>query len=236
LAHPAKVTFTESSDSPPQATEEIEAIVSRELDHRIGNSLQLATDFLLFEQLRATDPVARAALTEVATRLCAVGQMHRFLSAHGETAAVACKPFLEHLAGFISAATGLKCTVDTDSLTLTGETAQQIALVINELAINTAKHAYPNGAPGAFHITARKKRKTLHLTISDEGRGLAQGGGGSSTGLGMSIVQAILRQLHSSLQATDDHGAVFQFSVPLPSKDVRSSAHKAPNAPEPNTL
>jgi two-component sensor histidine kinase len=190
----------------------------------MANSLQLATDFLLFEHLRVIDPAARAALTAAAARLSAVGQMHRFLSAHGETTAVAFKPFMEHLAGYISGSTGLSCTVDADVLTLKGETAQQLAIVINELAMNAAKHAYAARGPSPFHIIAHQHGHMLRLTVSDEGRGL---GGpvatGPNMGLGMTIVQAIVRQLNTTLHAANDHGAVFTFSVPLPSKRVARS-------------
>jgi two-component sensor histidine kinase len=220
VAHPAKVPSPELRRRSTGGAAQANPLVGRELDHRIANSLQLATDFLLFEQIRVADPTARAALTEAAGRLCAVGQMHRFLSAHGETDAVALKPFLENLAGFMSGSTGLNCTVDADALTLSGAEAQQLALVINELAINTAKHAYPRGASGPFHIVARKDGRTLHLTVSDAGRGLGPAATARPSGLGMSIIQAIVRQLHSTLHSRDDHGAVFEFSVPLASRSA----------------
>jgi two-component sensor histidine kinase len=227
VPHPAEVL---SIAHPPRSADprpRKDPFLGRELDHRLANSLQLATDFLLFEQLRIVDPTARAALGEAAARLSAVGQMHRFLSAHGQTAAVDFEPFLEHLGGFIAGSTGLNCTVESAPLTLKGEIAQQIAIVINELAINTAKHAYPLGEGGGFHILARHTGDRLLLTVSDEGRGL---GPARDNGLGMTIVQAIVRQLHATLDIADDHGAVFKFSMPLPSKRVvRSFAPREPH-------
>ena len=39
-----------------------QAFQIQELNHRIANSLQLAADMLIFEQLRSRDPIAQAAL------------------------------------------------------------------------------------------------------------------------------------------------------------------------------
>ena len=215
----AEVSSTKSAPRATAAAPRSIAFEGRELDHRMANSLQLATDFLLFEQFRVVDPIARAALTAAAARLSSVGQMHRFLSAHGETTAVAFKPFVEHLAGYISGSTGLSCTVDADLLTLKGETAQQIAIVINELAMNASKHAYAAGELGAFHIAAHNHGHVLRISVSDKGRGLdAAFSTGFTMGLGMTIVQAIVRQLKATLHAENDHGAKFTFSVSIPSK------------------
>ena len=229
MAHPAANPSTDRLGRREHPRPRHDAFAGRELDHRLANSLQLATDFLLFEQMRITDPKARATLAEVAARLSAVGQMHRFLSAQGETAAVAFEPFLEHLGGFIAGSTGLSCTVDSDTLTVKGEIAQQVAIVINELAINAAKHAYGRGRSGAFHIVARDRGDRLRLTISDEGSGLGPAfEPGRNPGLGMSIVQAIVRQLNATLDTADDHGAVFTLTVPLPAKGMsRSFAPRA---------
>ncbi len=57
----------------PAAAEE-----RREIDHRLANSLQLAADFLIFEQARLDDPSARTALMQAAARLTAVAERHRF--------------------------------------------------------------------------------------------------------------------------------------------------------------
>ena len=69
----------------------------RELNHRIANSLQLAADMLIFEQLRSRDPAARAALEASRARLIAVGQLHRNLHDQGARARVGLRVFLVNL-------------------------------------------------------------------------------------------------------------------------------------------
>ncbi|HEY2751982.1 sensor histidine kinase [Phenylobacterium sp.] len=189
----------------------------RELDHRLANSLQLAADFLLFEQARVTDPVANAALLQAASRLSTVAQLHRFLSDHEEMRDVNLGPFLGELCRLVEDGTGLECTVDAEPVTVPGGVAQQLAIAINELAMNAAKHAYRKGERGGLHVDCRRDGLALRLTVSDHGEGLRQDfSAEQATGLGMSILKAVVRQLRGSLEAHNDHGAKFTITMPLP--------------------
>jgi two-component sensor histidine kinase len=188
----------------------------RELDHRLANSLQLAADFLIFEHNRVGDPNARAALIETAERLSAVGQMHRFLAARHEPGGIDLEPFLKELGALIADSTGLGCTVDAEPVVVDAEVAQQLGIAVNELAMNAAKHAYPWGDRGPLDIICRRDAGMLALTVADDGHGLGHGfAAQNSSGLGMSILQAIARQLRGTLQATNDHGARFTLTIPL---------------------
>lgn len=188
----------------------------RELDHRLANSLQLAADFLAFEQARTDDPRARAALQQTAARMVAVAQLHRFLAGHRDAPNVNLEPFLTELCGRIVDGTGLSCSVDADPVVVPGDTAQQLGIAINELAMNAAKHAYRKGEPGGLHVDCHREGEALRLCVSDDGAGLGDGFSAErATGLGMTIVRAIVRQLGGSLEARDDHGARFTITLPL---------------------
>src|SRR4029453_17201638 len=114
----------------------------QELNHRIANSLQLAADMLVFEQLRSREPRAQAALEASRARLIAVAELHRYLYDHAERASVELRPFLTGLCQALFATTGLRCSVQSDPTCVPGDMAQQLAIAINEFAINAAKHAY----------------------------------------------------------------------------------------------
>lgn len=205
--------------------------LDRELDHRLANSLQLAADFLIFEHTRVTDPRARAALIDTAERLSAVGQMHRFLAARHQTAGIDLDPFLREFADLIGDSTGLNCSVEAEPVIVEAETAQQLAIAVNELAMNAAKHAYAWGERGALHIICHRQGETLVLTVADEGEGLGKVfAAQSSAGLGMSILQAIVRQLRGTLDARNDGGARFILTIPLPSTTAKPSRSFAPES------
>lgn len=200
----------------------------QELNHRVANSLQLAADMLTFEQLRARDPVAQAALEASRARLVAVGELHRYLHDHSERSSVDMRAFLQGLSGTIGATTGLQCSVQSDSISLPGEMAQQLAIAINEFAINTAKHAYDGRPGGRFDIVARREDDDLVLTVADEGKGLDLAPSvESGSGLGMTIVAAIVRDLRGALTARSDGGAAFTIRAPLPPAPLSDRSFRA---------
>jgi two-component sensor histidine kinase len=185
----------------------------QELNHRIANSLQLAADMLVFEQLRSKDPLAQAALEASRARLVAVGELHRYLYDHADRASVELSPFLAGLCQAIAATTGLQCSIQSDLTSVPGDMAQQLAIAVNEFAINAAKHAYAGRPGGRLMITSRREGNELVLTVADQGKGLS--GGGRTSGLGMSIVAAIVRDLKGTLSVQGDGGAAFTIRAPL---------------------
>ena len=189
----------------------------RELNHRIANSLQLAADMLIFEQLRSRDPAARAALEASRARLIAVGQLHRHLHEQGDRARVGLLGFLSNLSAAISATTGLTCAAQSVDIQVSGETAQRLGIIINECAINAAKHAYADQPGGRLDIACRTEAGQLVLSIADHGLGLGGASAAGRSGLGMTIITAIVRELKGDLSLHDDGGLRVVLRVPLAS-------------------
>lgn len=191
----------------------------QELNHRVANSLQLAADLLTFEQLRARDPQAGAALEASRARLVAVGELHRYLYSHPGHARVDLKLFLGGVCDAIRRTTGLDCVADLEPIQVAGDMAQQLAIAVNELAINAAKHAYAGRPGGRLEVKLRREGADLALTVSDAGKGLD---GVQAGGLGMSIIAAIVRDLRGTLTARSAAGAAFTIRAPLPEPTARS--------------
>jgi two-component sensor histidine kinase len=188
----------------------------QELNHRIANSLQVAAGFLAFQSKGTTNAETRAALGDAATRLEAVGKLHRYLYAHSQDAEVDLAAFLNGLCPDIAQSTGLGCSVESDPVMLPGETAQQLAIVINELALNARKHGYDDGQDGVLHVESRVSAGLLRLTVSDGGRGLSDDFDvDGERGLGMTVIRNIAKQLGGTLRAEDAQGARFTLTAPL---------------------
>ncbi len=91
-----------------------------------------------------------------------------------------------------------------------------IALIVNELAINASKHAY-DGAPGVLYVHCRRDPvEDLLLSVADDGPGLPDGFRWEKGGLGMSIINSIARQLGATMSASTrpEGGSCFILRVP----------------------
>jgi chemotaxis protein methyltransferase CheR len=88
--------------------------------------------------------------------------------------------------------------------------AVSIGLIVTELVINALKHAF--GQPsttGVIVVSYEAAKASWRLSVSDNGVGMPQDGGGKATpGLGTSIVEALARQLdgHVEISQTIPHG------------------------------
>ena len=155
--------------------------------------------------------------------------MHRFLAIR-RGPMVDLAAFLSELGELIADSTGLICEVDAESVDVPGELAQQLAIALNELGMNAAKHAYPWGQQGPLQIICRRLGSgSLRLTVADRGRGLDGAFDGRRPGgLGMAIVQAVVRQLDGFFEAATDNGARFTLTVPLPKPARPASRSFAP--------
>jgi two-component sensor histidine kinase len=188
----------------------------QELNHRIANSLQIAVSLLHRGRRRVADPAALEALDGAAARLEAVGKVHRYLYAHKDKASVDLKAFVEGLCPDLARSTGLGCEIEADAAQIDGATAQQLAILINELAINAAKHGYADGESGTLRVGCLARDGMLTLTVADDGHGLAEDFDLHATkGLGMSVVRGITESLKGRLYAANDGGARFTVELPL---------------------
>jgi two-component sensor histidine kinase len=80
----------------PLARDRAEAML-REVNHRVGNSLQLVSSFMSLQLRHLADEGARAALKESQARIEAVAHVHRRLYTSGDMSSVAMDEYLEGL-------------------------------------------------------------------------------------------------------------------------------------------
>ena len=198
-----------------------------EADHRIAGSLGLAAGALRMQRARVADEAARDALAAAEMRLLGIARLHRRIQADDAAGRIGMRAFLEGLAADMRAALGLAFVVGCDEFSVPHGVATQLAVVLGELALNAARHAYDGRGRGRVVIECRRRGGGFRITVSDHGPGLPEGFEASrSDGLGMPLVDAAVRRLGGTLGAHTDGGAVFVLTVPSLSEEF-----EAPPAP-----
>ena len=79
-----------------------------------------------------------------------------------------------------------------------------LGLIVTELVINALKHAFPDGRPGKITIDYNFDGPNWILCVRDDGVGMPLIAP-VRTGLGTSIVAALARQLHASVEISPKH-------------------------------
>jgi two-component sensor histidine kinase len=183
-------------------------VLLREVNHRVGNSLQIIASLLHLQANSATQEGVKAALTNAMGRVAAVAQVHRRLYTSHDLKSVLLNQYLESLLEDLRrSAEGNKMsrlTLKAEPIEIDPDRAVAIGIIVNELIMNAVKYAYPDGA-GPIHVELKAEGDDLLLTISDDGVGLNVKVDPRSTGMGQRIVSAMAAKLEASVERDPAH-------------------------------
>ncbi len=195
-----------------QARDRAEALL-REVNHRVGNSLQLVSSFMSLQRRELKDEGARAALREAQARIEAVAHVHRRLYTSADVAAVAMEEYLAGLVEELTRSVGagdraVTVTLRAEPMRLSTDQAVSLGVVVTELVTNAVKYAYGPGQSGEIrvHLLAEGEHHGV-LVVEDDGAGM-DGGAPKGTGLGGKIVSAMARGLKSAVEFDPSHRGV----------------------------
>lgn len=177
-------------------------VLLREVNHRVGNSLQIIASLLHLQASSATQEDVKAALTNAMGRVAAVAQVHRRLYTSHDLKSVLLNQYLEALLEDLRrSAEGnrmSRLTLAADPIEIDPDRAVAIGIIVNELVMNAVKYAYPEGA-GPIHVELKPQGDELVLSITDDGVGLNVKADPRSTGMGQRIVTAMATKLDAGV-------------------------------------
>jgi two-component sensor histidine kinase/HAMP domain-containing protein len=173
---------------------EEKALLLRELDHRVRNNLA-ALISLLHLAAEGTEGPAAETLQEMAERVARVADVHNLLAGRGaqpvevrELAEVVAKNVLAALPGGVRIhwkVVGVPIRIPPSQVTA-------VALVLNEVLTNCAKHAFPGRPTGSVTILVAREGDQAALEVRDDGVGLDLAR--VPAGLGLTIVRTLATQ------------------------------------------
>jgi two-component sensor histidine kinase/CheY-like chemotaxis protein len=180
----------------------------REVNHRVGNSLQIIASLLHLQASSSTQEDVKAALTNAMGRVAAVAQVHRRLYTSHDLKSVLLNQYLDALLDDLRrSAEGnrmSRLTLKAVQVEIDPDRAVAIGIIVNELVMNAVKYAYPDQA-GPIHVEVGADGDDLVLSIADNGVGLGAKFDPRSTGMGQRIVSAMATKLEASVERDPNH-------------------------------
>lgn len=213
-------------------------LLLREMQHRVGNSLQVIASILLLKARESSSEEVRAHLHDAQRRIMSVAAVQRQVDTARLGEEIEVGPYLSLLCqnlaeSLVEGVDPVAFEVRADSGLAASSQAVGIGLIVTELAINALKHAFPAGTKGRKVVVSYERAGTdWRLTVSDNGVGIAAGAPAAPLpGQGAGIVEALAHQLRARVErSAGPGGAGTSVSVAHGAGPPRAARGQAPPA------
>jgi two-component sensor histidine kinase len=185
-----------------KAALEHQKVLVKEINHRVKNSLQLVSALLNLQA--GTDPEIGDLLREASGRIMAIGRAHDRLYRSQQIDKIELADYLSAICKDLEEVTP-NCEIvfeSSQALFLTTDRAIGVALVVTELVVNAAKHAYPDRPRGRVSVRLTPPEgEFASVSVRDAGVGLpADFDHTKSGGMGMRLTRALAKQTGARLR------------------------------------
>lgn len=193
-----------------EATIDEKNVLLKETHHRVKNSFQIVSSLLYLQSESVEDKEAKIAIKEAENRVRSMVLIHQKLYSKDELVGINTKDYFSDLVKDIFEShqfkgDSLNFELHIEPLVLDIETITPLGLILNELIINTLKHAFDDiTAESKIGITFGKKEDLLELQVIDNGKGFE--GEIKNTSFGISLIKALSKKLKATLDYTSELG------------------------------
>ncbi|HQP11095.1 MAG TPA: histidine kinase dimerization/phosphoacceptor domain -containing protein, partial [Candidatus Omnitrophota bacterium] len=191
-------------------------MLMREVHHRVKNNLLTLYSLVNLQKMSLRDGLsAEKALEDTKQRISAIGRVHRMLYLSKDFAEIDFRQYIISLVDEINithVASDCKIKIDLDlqPAVLNIDTAISCGLIINELLVNSFRHAFIGRAKGRISVSLENKENFFELKVCDDGIGMP----GNplldeSKTLGIKLVVMLAKQIKAKISYKAQEGSLF---------------------------
>ena len=201
------VTERKKAESQLKASLGEKEVLLKEIHHRVKNNLQIISSLLNLQAGYLQDNQAIELFQVSQSRIESMALIHEKLYQSKDLAQINLAEYIQDLVDslFCSYEVRLKAIavkLNIDDILVNLDTAIPCGLIINELVLNSLKHAFPSGKPGEIYIsgmTSDSDNKFI-LIVGDNGIGLPPDFDFRNTeSLGLQLVNILANQLEGTI-------------------------------------
>jgi PAS domain S-box-containing protein len=190
-------------------------ILLAEINHRVKNNLQMISSLLHLEAMKSKE--GSAILKESQNRIKSIALVHEILYKTKDFSSINISQYFKELAKRTAETMGMEkisISVDADDITLKMGTAIPCGIIVNELVMNSIKHAFPD-KKGRIKIALHENGSGVELSVRDNGIGMPSDFDMENTkSLGLKLVKSLAEQLDGKMEFVHDNGTVFKIVFP----------------------
>ncbi|MTI87094.1 MAG: hypothetical protein FH748_03905 [Balneolaceae bacterium] len=207
-------------------------ILLQEIHHRVKNNLAVISGLLYLQAETEAEGKAKSKLQETQSRIHSMSMIHEMLYENKSFSSINMEKYLYDLVqtilnNFRPEDLDIDFQMEAEALIVDMERAIPIALLTNEVTINSLKYAYPVAKKGIIKIKFfRLNKSMIQLVISDNGIGLPDSVDlENPTSLGYMLIKAFVDQLRGTLDMDTSSGTEFKVTFPMSLATQRKNKH-----------
>ena len=210
------------------------AVMARELHHRVRNNLQLIHSMLNRQIQFGGDGSARDATVGIARRVMALAQVYENLLGTGLSNTIDFGKYIEALCKDTKSSVGgdrpdIKLSCHSMSLRLGLDSVTSLGLAVSEVIANSYAHAFP-GAGGSINVSVKPSENDEGIVVvTDDGVGLVEPTTNTKSH-GVGLIKRLMEQIGGSATFRSGQGTEWTLRFPLPPalRDDASAANSSP--------
>ena len=196
-------------------------VLLQEIHHRVKNNLAVVTAMLDLQYMRSENEQVKHLLSDSKSRVKSMAFVHETLYETKNFSKIEVRAYIERLCKSVETTFRQKINhidLETriDNVVLEMSKAGPLGLILNELLVNSFKHAF-NDSPeeGLIRVDLVKNDHNITLKVQDNGSGIPEGKNiTKGKSLGITLIKTLTRQLHANFDYSSEPGnTVFTVSL-----------------------
>lgn len=197
--------------------EQEKALLLKELNHRVKNNLQMISSLLSLQSRELQGHPAQEAILTGKNRVEALSLVHRKLYQEGVETRIFLKEYIEELVLglFHGYNAKFKPDFEIDNANLSVDTAIPLALIINEVVVNSLKYAYVNIDYPVLKVKVQEVMNQLEIIISDNGVGFSIEESEKANSFGIKLIKSLIEQLEGTIERSNNMGTHWMLRIKI---------------------
>ena len=194
-------------------------VLLKEMNHRIKNSLSIVISMIRLQVKDNAPSTVSEQLEAAALRVHAVARAHERLYQTDDVERLDAGRYIEQVCVDVDESVA-NCAIHVDAehdILMATDQAIPLALMVNELITNAAKHAYASQTGCEIWVSLARDDGAIRVSVRDQGIGMPPNFDmARSKGLGMRLIRAFTQQLGATISINSSaRGAEFVVVIPL---------------------
>ena len=197
-------------------------VLLKEVHHRVKNNLNIISSLLSLQKNESGSSRLDEPLELARSRVHSMAMIHDLLYRSTNLAELPFRQYLEDLVSYLRSTFGtstnrIDFVLNLEEVGLDIDTAVPCGLLLNEIIVNSLKHAFPGNRHGMVFLGLSTTREHYVVNVGDDGVGIPDSVDfASARSMGLELIRGLSMQLDAELVHERGNGTRYTIRIPKP--------------------